>query len=217
MKGCLGCLVAAVGVIVVLHVGSCVFTIGGSEFDRLKAWRNERLQRKAEEREKKKAEEIEAAKTAEAKRRELEAAADRERLQREERAAARMRQEAKDEKIRMFALKEAPDVWNVYQSLQSEIDVQSNKIFELRKTLETFGKSPDDDADFKSICSMRDEMIRIRVALRKRLEDAYIAKCKFEATPGRKDYEEQHRKALQNGIREALEAADRFKEMRVNK
>lgn len=217
MKGCLGCLAAVVGVIVVLHVGSCVFTIGGSEFDRLKAWRNERLRRKAEEREKKKVEKIEAAKAAEAKRRELEAAAERERRQSEERAAARKRQEAKDEKIRSFALKEAAEVWCVYQSLKSEIDVQSNKISELRRTLETFGKSPDTDEDFKQICLMREEMIRSHAALRKCLEDAYLAKCKFDATPGRKDYGEQHRKALEDGVREAAAVADRFKAMRVNK
>jgi hypothetical protein len=83
--------------------------------------------------------------------------------------------------------------------------------------LETFGKSPDADADFKQICLMREEMIRSHVALRKCLEDAYLAKCKFEATPGRKDYREQHRKALEDGVREAAAVADRFKEMRLNK
>jgi hypothetical protein len=51
MKGCLGCLVVGIGVIVLLHVGSCVCTIGGMELDRLKTWRNERLAKKAEQRE----------------------------------------------------------------------------------------------------------------------------------------------------------------------
>ena len=116
-----------------------------------------------------------------------------------------------------FALKDAIEVWRVYQSLQSEIDVQSNKISELRRTLETFGKTPDVDEDFKQICLMREEMIRSHAVLRKCLEDAYLAKCKFEATPGRKDYREQHRRALEDGVREASAIADRFKEMRLNK
>lgn len=217
MKGCLGCLVVGIGFIVILHVGGCLLTIGDIELTRLKNWRNERLARKAEQREQAKVQAAEASRVAEAKRREAEAAAEARRRQAEQIAAQKKRQEAKDEKIRAFALKEAPDVWSVYQMLRSEIDVQSNRISQLRKTLETFGKNPEADEDFKRICSMREEMIATRSALRKRLEDAYIAKCKFEATPGRREYEEQHRKALEDGIREALEAADRFNEMRLNK
>lgn len=217
MKGCLGCLVVGIGFIVILHVGGCLLTIGDIELTRLKNWRNERLARKAEQREQAKVQAAEASRVAEAKRREAEAAAEARRRQAEQIAAQKKRQEAKDEKIRAFALKEAPDVWSVYQMLRSEIDVQSNRISQLRKTLEMFGKNPEADEDFKRICSMREEMIATRSALRKRLEDAYIAKCKFEATPGRREYEEQHRKALEDGIREALEAADRFNEMRLNK
>lgn len=217
MKGCLGCLVVGIGFIVILHVGGCLLTIGDIELTRLKNWRNERLARKAEQRELAKVQAAEASRVAEAKRREAEAAAEAKRKQAEQIAAQKKRQEAKDEKIRAFALKEAQDVWSVYQMLRSEIDVQSNRISQLRKTLETFGKNPEADEDFKRICSMREEMIATRSALRKRLEDAYIAKCKFEATPGRREYEEQHRKALEDGIREALEAADRFNEMRLNK
>lgn len=217
MKGCLGCLVVGIGFIVILHVGGCLLTIGDIELTRLKNWRNERLARKAEQRELAKVQAAEASRVAEVKRREAEAAAAAKRKQSEQIAAQKKRQEAKDEKIRAFALKEAPDVWSVYQMLRSEIDVQSNRISQLRKTLETFGKNPEADEDFKRICSMREEMIATRSALRKRLEDAYIAKCKFEATPGRREYEEQHRKALEDGIREALEAADRFNEMRLNK
>jgi len=217
MKGCLGCLVVGIGFIVILHVGGCLLTIGDIELTRLKNWRNERLARKAEQREQAKVQAAEASRVAEAKRREAEAAAEARRRQAEQIAAQKKRQEAKDEKIRSFALKEAQDVWSVYQMLRSEIDVQSNRISQLRKTLETFGKNPEADEDFKRICSMREEMIATRSVLRKRLEDAYIAKCKFEATPGRREYEEQHRKALEDGIREALEAADRFNEMRLNK
>jgi len=217
MKGCLGCLVVGIGFIVILHVGGCLLTIGDIELTRLKNWRNERLARKAEQREQAKVQAAEASRVAEAKRREAEAAAEARRRQAEQIAAQKKRQEAKDEKIRAFALKEAPDVWSVYQMLRSEIDVQSNRISQLRKTLETFGKNPEADEDFKRICSMREEMIATRSVLRKRLEDAYIAKCKFEATPGRREYEEQHRKALEDGIREAIEATNRFNEMRLNK
>ena len=126
-------------------------------------------------------------------------------------------QEEKDEKIRCFALKEAPRVWAVYQSLQSEIDIQNDKIEELRKVLVSFDKSPDQDMDFQRICALRDDMVRSWKALRIKLEDAYIASRKYEASPSRKDYQEIHRKALEDGILEADAAEAKFKEMRLNK
>ena len=127
------------------------------------------------------------------------------------------RQEEKDEKIRSFALKEAPKVWAVYQSLQSEIDVQNDKIDELRKVLISFDKSPDQDMDFQRICALRDDMVRSWKALRIKLEDAYIASRKYEASPRRKDYQEIHQKALEDGILEADAAEAKFKEMRLDK
>ena len=127
------------------------------------------------------------------------------------------RQEEKDEKIRSFALKEAPKVWAVYQSLQSEIDVQNGKIEKLRKTLVSFDKAPEQDVDFQRICALRDEMIRSWKALRTKLEEAYIASRKYEASPSRKDYQELHKKALEDGILEADAAEAKFKEMRLNK
>ena len=132
-------------------------------------------------------------------------------------AEAKRRQKAKDEKIQDFALKEAPKVWEVYQSLKSEIDVQNEKIEELRKSLESFGRSPEQDTDFVRICALRDDMTRSRDALRTKLEDAYIAAKKYEAAPSRKDYQELHKKALEDGVLEADAASARFKEMRRNK
>ena len=132
-------------------------------------------------------------------------------------AEAKRRQKAKDEKIQAFTLKEAPKVWEVYQSLQSEIDVQAEKIEELRKSLETFGRTPEEDADFVRICALRDEMKRSRDALRTKMDDAYIAARKYEAAPSRKDYQELHKKALEDGVLEADAASARFKEMRLNK
>lgn len=132
-------------------------------------------------------------------------------------AEAKRRQKAKDEKIQAFALKEAPKVWEVYQSLRSEIDVQDEKIEELRKSLETFGRTPEEDTDFVRICALRDEMKRSRDALRTKMEDAYIAARKYEAAPSRKDYQELHKKALEDGVLEADAASARFKEMRLNK
>lgn len=189
--GC-GCLVA---LIVGVPLLGFTLTIAKLALRDASSWINERKEEKARQEESKRMQELESARIAKAKR----------------------RQETKDEKIQTFALKEAPKVWEVYQSLKSEIDVQNEKIEELRKSLESFGRSPEQDTDFVRICALRDDMTRSRDALRTKLEDAYIAAKKYEAAPSRKDYQELHKKALEDGVLEADSASARFKEMRRNK
>lgn len=195
-KGCF----AAVGA-TALALVVAVFALGfvGDYFKELDKWRDNRLAETAEKK-------AEAARVAEDKRKHAEAIAE-----------ARRQQESKDAKIQQFALKEAPKVWQVYQSLKAEIDLQSGKIEELRQTLVTFGKVPDEDSDYKRICDVRNEMIQSRDALRLKLEDAYIAAKKYEAAPSRAEYQQLHRKALDDGILEADAAEAKFKEMRLNK
>lgn len=203
--GAKGCFVAG-GCLALLFVA----LVG---IEKISSFREEYLVEKEKQAELRKAHEEESARIAKAN-------AEARRIQEEKRriqAEKKRIQEAKDEKIRSFALKDAPKVWAVYQSLHSEIDIQNGKIEELRKTLEAFGKDPDRDVDFQRICDLRDDMIRSRKALRTKLEDAYIASRKYEASPSRKDYQELHKKALEDGILEADAAEAKFKEMRLNK
>ena len=176
-------------------------------------WLDARQAEKAIQAEQERAKKDVEKKEAEERRQKAAAFAEAQRVQAEKKRI----QEAKDEKIRSFALKDAPNVWAVYQSLQSEIVIQNGKIEELRKTLEAFGKDPWRDVDFRRICALRDDMIRSQKALRTKLEDAYIASRKYEASPSRKDYQELHKKALEDGILEADAAEAKFKEMRLNK
>ena len=186
-KACLGCATLVFGLPLLFGA----FTIAKLTFRDVAAWRDKKLEEKARRVEEKRTQDAENARIAEARR----------------------IQEAKDEKVQVFALKEAPKVWDVYQSLQSEIDVQGSKIEELRKTLETFGKVPEQDTDFIRICALRDEMIRSRQSLRTKLEDAYIAAKKYEASPNRKDYQETINRAIEDGINDANMAAERYKAM----
>lgn len=186
-KACLGCAALVFGLPLLFGA----FTIAKLTFRDVAAWRDKKLEEKARRVEEKRTQDAENARIAEARR----------------------IQEAKDEKVQVFALKEAPKVWDVYQSLQSEIDVQGSKIEELRKTLETFGKVPEQDTDFIRICALRDEMIRSRQSLRTKLEDAYIAAKKYEASPSRKDYQETMNRAIEDGINDANMAAERYKAM----
>ena len=205
-KGCLGIIILVVALHFVIKIGGCVYDAVKEQADKATAWRDERLAKKAQEEEIRRKQQEEAAQ-AEATKRQREATI----------AKIQQKRQEKADKIRTFALKDAPKVWEVYQSLKSEIDLQNEKIEELRKTLVSFGRSPEEDEDFKRICAQRDEMIRSEKALYVKLEDAYIAACKFAATPGHKEYGDLHRKALDDGIREAEAAEAKFKEMRLNK
>ncbi len=136
--------------------------------------------------------------------------------QAEEKALERARQE-REARLRDFAAKEIPALLKVYQDLHGAIVEQAKRIVDLEKTLKTFGKEPRQDADYIRICSMRDEMVGAHRAMHAKMEDAYIAYCKFKATPNRKDYDELYRKTLEDGIKAAEITAKRFDEMRLMK
>ena len=131
---------------------------------------------------------------------------------------ARAKAEAdREDRLRTFAIREAPALWESLQSLASQIVTQDRKIEELRKSLMEFDRKPEQDPDFKAICAMREDMVGVKRSLRKKIEDAYLAYCKFQATPSRKEYDELRRKTLEDGIQEAEAAARRFTAMRREK
>jgi len=120
----------------------------------------------------------------------------------------------REERIRAFAIKEAPTLWRTYQDLLGAIAEQDNRIVDLEKTLKDFDKEPSQDKDYMGICAMRDEMTTVAKSMRTRIEDAYLAYCKFQATPSRREYDELQRKILEDGIREAEGAMKHFDRMR---
>lgn len=203
MSGNNGCFSTAISWIVILvvlyNVGGCLldkFASGVAEH-RVRAER--RAQEEAAERESQRVAQEEAERQARENERES-----------AERARAERQLEQREERLRTFTLKEAPVLWRTYQNLQAEIESQNKKIEELRTALESFGRDPDNDSDFGRICEMRDEMAESLKTMRTKIEDAYLASCKYEATPGRKEYGELMRKALEDGIQEAEAAAARY-------
>ena len=169
-------------------------------------WRDERIAKRAGQAKIKKAQQVEAERAAEIK------------LQQEAAAVeAERKAQAKAEKIQAFALKDAPKVWAVYQSLKSEIDVQNVKIEDLRKTLVSFERPPEQDEDYKALVKGLDELQRACGAIFDKLEDAYIAAKKYEASPSRKDYQQTMKRALEDGIQDANMATERYKAMTKQK
>jgi len=135
-------------------------------------------------------------------------------------AEEKKREEARrnrEERIRAFAVNEAPALWKTYQDLQGAIAEQNNRIADLAKTLKDFDKEPSQDRDYVRICAMRDEMVAAVKSMRTKIEDAYLAYCKFQATPSRREYDELQRKILEDGIKEAEGAMKHFDQMRKSK
>ena len=208
-SGC-GCLVVGFVLLIVLNwVSSCVSdqwrtyqeVAEKEELGRLAAAEKDAVRRREEaERERQRQQEEAVARTK----------AERARQARE----AAQREVAKEAKLRNFALKEAPVLWQTYQNLQAAISSQDQKIEDLRKTLTEFDMNPADDPDFQRICSLRDEMIGSLKTMHTKIEDAYLASRKYEATPSRKEYAELRRKLLEDGLQEAEAAERRFKDMR---
>lgn len=194
-KGCLGCAALFFG----LPIFFGIFTIAKMETKNFfREWREEKA---AEERR-------------QAQERESQEVVERET---KERADAARREALREDKLRTFAIKNADGLWRTYQMLKGEIDGQNKRIEDLKSAFAEFGKNPDEDVDYRRICGLRDEMVRSCQVMRAKIEDAYLAFMKFEATPGKSGYSKIMSKALEEGVREAEAAESRFKRMSVEK
>lgn len=194
-KGCLGCAALFFG----LPIFFGIFTIAKMETKNF--FQTRREEKAAEER------------------RLVQERAAQELAQREakERADAARREASREDKLRTFAIKNADGLWRTYQMLKGEIDGQNKRIEDLKTAFAEFGKNPDEDVDYRRICGFRDEMVRSCQVMRGKIEDAYLAYVKFEATSGKKEYSEVMNKALEAGIREAEMAEKRFRKMSAEK
>ena len=202
MKGCLTVVAGFVVICVLVRIYSCVT---GDVGERVAIHR----ERMAAERERMAAEETKARKNK---------AAERERFAKEMAAHDLAQREAsRESKLRAFAIKNADGLWRTYQMIKGQIDEHDKRIDELKTAFFEFGRNPDEDADYRRICGLRDEMVRSCQLMRGKIEDAYLASVKFEATPGKREYSETMAKALEDGVREAERAERRFKEMKDRK
>ena len=122
-----------------------------------------------------------------------------------------------EEALREFALRESPAIWRTVQQLRTEVAERRKAIAQLRTDLQEFGTNPDSDPDYLKFCQDVDAMLDSLAGIFVNLEKAYIAAKKFEATPGRNDYEATMRAALEGGTKDAENAIRRFKEMRDKK
>lgn len=112
-----------------------------------------------------------------------------------------------------FAMKESPKIWQTIQSMRAEMTTSTAKLKSLREELQLFDRNPDADEDYKSLQSGLNELRHAYDAIFDKLEGAYIAAKKFEASPSRKDYQATMKRALEDGIQDANMATERYKAM----
>lgn len=112
-----------------------------------------------------------------------------------------------------FALKESPQIHATIQMLRAEMTDSGNKLKKLRADLLEFDRNPDTDDDYKALVAGLKELRHAYDAIFDKLEDAYIAAKKYEASPSRKDYQQMMKRALEDGIQDANMATERYKAM----
>lgn len=112
-----------------------------------------------------------------------------------------------------FAMTESPKIWQTIQSMRAEMVTSGTKLKQLRADLLEFDRDPDADEDYKALVAGLKELRRAYDTIFDRLEDAYIAAKKYEASPSRKDYQDMMRRALEDGIQDATIATERYRAM----
>lgn len=144
------------------------------------------------------------------------------RLREESRHAEEIAAKAKcdaeiDAEVRAFMMNEAPAIKQCLDRLQAESTAHKEKIDELRRTLRSFGRNPEQDGDFKSICSFQRELLAEIENVSNRLISAYIASVKYNVAPSRKGLSELRASALRDGIDAATSAFARYEKMKGEK
>lgn len=120
----------------------------------------------------------------------------------------------REDTIRSFALAEAPELWRVYLRVQAELEEQSRREEKLRLVLGEFGRDPDSDMDYSSLVSMREDLRQALDKMKTKIEDAYLASCKFEATPSCVEFGNQMRNDISEGLKVAELLQQRYGAMR---
>ena len=125
----------------------------------------------------------------------------------------RMRTVEQIKLLRDFAMKESPQISKTIQQLSGEISDSIVRLKKLRAEMLEFDRNPDADEDYKALKAGLMELQRAYDTIFDKLEDAYIAAKKYEASPSRKDYQQMMKRAFEDGIQDANMATERYKAM----
>lgn len=119
--------------------------------------------------------------------------------------------------LRTFALQESQSLWRTVQTLKAETASRKASLKGLKNDLLDFGRNPDTDNDYQALKASIDDLECSMESVYCKLEDAYLAYKKYQATPGKQEYGDIMRRALEDGIQEADAASKRYHNMAINK
>ena len=122
-----------------------------------------------------------------------------------------------EELLRTFSLKEAPQLWKTIQSLRGEIVNREKSKAQLAADLREFDRKPEEDATYRELELGQEQITCTLDKVYQKLENAYIAYKKFQATPGKKEYADAMNRALEDGVHEAEATARRYQVMALDK
>lgn len=123
----------------------------------------------------------------------------------------------KEDKIRTFAMRESPAVWQTVQKLRAEKATLENGVVRVERVLKYYGRDLASDHDLVGMWHDLQEIDDLIGRLQYKLEDAYLKYVAYQATPGREDLKALSNKALVDGVQEASVIEARFNEMRLRK
>ena len=123
----------------------------------------------------------------------------------------------RDGVLRPFALRETPSIWRSIQNLRAESELLEANRKRLESELREFGRDMEGDADLRKIKAQKLAIDELHDRVYMKLEDAYIAAAKYEATPSSKEYEDLKRKTIADSVLEAEMATQKFNSLRSEK
>lgn len=119
--------------------------------------------------------------------------------------------------LRSFALSESPRLWQTVQTLKAEKAARAAALSALCAEMRSFGRDPKSDPDVTALVQVEADLERSINTIYEKLEAAYIAYKKMLATPGRNEYADMMRIALEDGVQEADATTARYREMSKTK
>jgi len=114
---------------------------------------------------------------------------------------------SRDAEIRAFAMREVPSAWNAYLALRGEVNSVNADLGAYRQRLTARGVTPDGDAQYVRLKTVRNAMVRKMHDIETKLDAAYMESVRAEITPGGSALSEETRSGLleaESGVGEVL-------------
>lgn len=120
----------------------------------------------------------------------------------------------REDELRSFALKESPRIWATIQYLRAEMEVQDERIEQVKQASRGRGIPYRNDPEFIHACRLRNKLVRSLRVVEDKLAEALIAQKEYRATPLQTEFERTMRKALEDGLVEASLVRKQYEEMK---